>query len=252
MSLFFIWIEYQGKLILQRRRKEIEDSEGDEKLITQVRLAHKVKLVNFVNQFGIVLFDLINKTHINGLAKDSLHKHHLTNAIIQIVKAGTEVIILDDDNNNRLGVILNFIKYGLNNLQSRSHKTFKGCLTTIEKAKGHEINDLLLELKETDFQRFVKNYIEGDIVDFKITGIKNYGVFGNVDKCMGLMHKSNIPKEYHHALFNNFTLGMIIVVRMEKIDLKNKHFSIKFNKENIVPTKKIYIKMNKSCKYIIK
>ena len=93
----------------------------------------------------------------------------------------------------------------------------------------------------------MKNYIEGDIVDFKITGIKNYGVFGNVDKCMGLMHKSNIPKEYHHALFNNFTLGMIIVVRIENIDLKNERFSAKFYsyKKTIVPNEENKVKNEK-------
>lgn len=234
LSLFFIWVEYQGKLILQRRRREIEEAEGNEELITKVRIEYKVKLVNFINQFGLSLYDLITKSSINDLAKDSLHKHHLTNAIIQIVKAGTEVIILDDDNNNRLEIVLNFIQYGLTNLQSRSHKTFRGCLNTIETAKGHELNFLLQELKETDFQRFVKKYNQGDIVEFKITGVKNYGVFGSLDKCMGLMHKTNIPREYHDSLFNHFTIRKIIKVQIQEIDSKNERFSAKFYTFDVV------------------
>ncbi|WP_449536238.1 NB-ARC domain-containing protein [Ferdinandcohnia sp. Marseille-Q9671] len=228
LVLFFIWIEYQGKLILQRRKIEIENADGNDEIITKIKTGYKVKLVNFVNQFGIGLNDLISKVPFDDLVKDGLHRHHLTNAIIQIVKCGTEVIILDDDNNNRLEIILNFIKFGLNKLQSRSHKTFRGCLKTIETYKGNGINRLLLDLKETDFQRFMRKYRDGDIIDFKITGIRNYGIFGLTDKCVGLMHKSNIPAEYQNSLNDYFSNNKFIKVKIEKIDVSKERFAAIF------------------------
>lgn len=235
LSLFFILIEYQGKLILQRRRKEIEEADGNEELITKVRMSYKVKLVTFINQFGVSLYELITKNPFDDIVKDSLSKHHLTNAIIQIVKAGTEMIILDDDNNNRLEIVLNFIKYGLDNLQSRSHITFRGCLNTIETNKGHEMNEILKELKETDFERFVKKYKVGDQVDFTITGIKNYGVFGSIDKCSGLMHRKNIPVDYRDSLFDLFLVRNTIKVEIETIDEKNERFSAIFVSFDPIP-----------------
>ncbi|MGD6776352.1 NB-ARC domain-containing protein [Sutcliffiella horikoshii] len=228
LSLFFIWVEYQGKLILQRRRKEIENAEGDIELISRIRIGYKVKLVNFVHQFGQSLQEMITQTPFTDLAKDSLHQHHLTNAIIQIVKAGTEVIILDDDNNNRLEIILNFIKYGMKNLQPRSHRTFRGCLNTIETEKERKLNDLLLDLKESDFQRFLRKNKKGDIIDFKITGIRNYGIFGKSDRIVGLMHKSNIPLEISESLQKHFTHNETIKIQIDSIDVQNERFSAKF------------------------
>lgn len=228
LSLFFIWIEYQGKLILQRRRAAIEKADGNEEVITKVRMEYKTTLVKFINEFGLPLYDIIESNSTNDITSDSLQKHHLTNAILQIVKTGTEMVILDDENNNRLEIILKFIKYGLENLQPRSHKTIRSCQNAIESAKGYEINELLKELKETDFQRFVQRYKQGDLINFEITGIKDYGIFGKTDRCAGLMHISNIPSDYHKNLYEYFVLKSTIKVQIENIDPIKERFSVKF------------------------
>lgn len=228
LVLYFIWVEYQGKLILGRRREEIVSADGNMELITKIRQEYKVYLANFINEFGLPLHDIIKNRSNVSLTDNSLQEHHLTNSVLGLVKSGTELIDLQDENMNRTEVTLNLIRYGLNHLQPRSHKTLRNCLQTIETAKGCPFHELMKQLRETDFQRLERLYKPGDLVDFEITGVQKYGVFGRVDKCAGLLHVSNIPVLYQGELMKNFIVKQVIQVEIDTIDPAKKRFSAKF------------------------
>lgn len=228
LTLFFIWVEYQGKLILGRRREEIDSAQDNMEEIDKIRDKYKTQLANYMNEFGLTLYQILKKQPNAAIMDSDLNAHHLTNAVVTVVKSGTELIILQHEHLTRTEMTVELIQYGLKYLQKRSHKTLKSCQENIEAAKGGTLNEVVRYLKETNFQRFQRLNKPGDVIDFQITGVQPYGVFGRNDYCGGLLHKSNIPSPYNYNLAKYFAKDQVIRIEINSINPEKENFTAKF------------------------
>ena len=73
----------------------------------------------------------------------------------------------------------------------------------------------------------MKNYKIGDIVLGRVTGIKPYGIFLNVDDCYsGMIHISEITDRFVEKVETYATYGETLKVKILDIDEETKHMNL--------------------------
>lgn len=90
----------------------------------------------------------------------------------------------------------------------------------------------------------MSKYKEGDIVIATITGIEKYGAFAKLDsEYSGLIHISEITKEYVKEISDYLSIGDVINVKILNISNANNQLKLSAksvgNKLNCKPRKKI-------------
>ena len=75
--------------------------------------------------------------------------------------------------------------------------------------------------------RKMKKYKIGDIVDGKITGIQNYGIFVNINnEYNGLIHISQVSNSFVKNINDYVKVNDVIKVKIINIDDKNKRLKL--------------------------
>lgn len=77
----------------------------------------------------------------------------------------------------------------------------------------------------------------GDIVFGKITGIKNYGAFVQVDNYSGLVHISEFSDGFVKDINDIVSVGEIVAIMVIEIDEAEKKLKLSFKKANVLPSK---------------
>ena len=73
----------------------------------------------------------------------------------------------------------------------------------------------------------MKKYKIGDIVDGKITGIQNYGIFVNINnEYNGLIHISQVSNSFVKNINDYVKVNDVIKVKIINIDDKNKRLKL--------------------------
>ena len=77
------------------------------------------------------------------------------------------------------------------------------------------------------YVRKMKKYKIGDIVDGKITGIQNYGIFVNINnEYNGLIHISQVSNSFVKNINDYVKVNDVIKVKIINIDDKNKRLKL--------------------------
>ena len=79
----------------------------------------------------------------------------------------------------------------------------------------------------------IKMYKENDIVEGKITGIEDYGIFVSLDNdYSGLIHISEISNGFVKNVHDYVSLGEVIKVRVVEVDEENKRLKLSIKNLN--------------------
>ena len=77
----------------------------------------------------------------------------------------------------------------------------------------------------------------GEIVSGKITGIKDYGAFVQVDDYCGLIHISEFSDGYVRNINDIVAIGDVVSVEVLEVDEEEKRLKLSYKKANVLPSK---------------
>ena len=77
----------------------------------------------------------------------------------------------------------------------------------------------------------------GDIVSGKITGIKDYGAFVQVEDYCGLIHISEFSDGFVKNINEIVTIGDVVSVKILEVDEEEKKLKLSYKSANVLPSK---------------
>lgn len=197
----------------------------------------RARLNKTFNEYGKLLFDAVKTNTIHG--KAALF-HNIRVALVQTVKL-CGVLGKEYKDAEKVNYGLDICKWMRD---SKISEPFLSQITKLEDTLGKHLekfdvskNDIIEpEIDNTSSENEVdadsvwsngKQYSVGDVVEVKVTSIKNYGAFASLDQhTSGLIHISEIADRFIADIFSEFTVGEVCNARIVSINPSIKRISL--------------------------